>query len=32
MNEFNVVFTAIDANQVLLLLRSIGIKQANIVL
>lgn len=32
MNEFDVVITTTDANQVLLLLRSLGIKRANIVL
>jgi hypothetical protein len=32
MNEFDVVVTTNDANQALLLLRSLGVKQANIVL
>jgi len=32
MNESEVVITTSDANQALLLLRSMGIKQANIVL
>jgi hypothetical protein len=32
MNESDLVITTSDANQALLLLRSIGIKQANIVL
>lgn len=32
MNDFDVVIATTDANQALLLLRSIGIKQTNIVL
>lgn len=32
MNEFDVVITTTDANHVLLLLRALGIKQANIIL
>lgn len=32
MNEFNVAISTTDANQVLLLLRSLGVKHANIVL
>ncbi|HCS63723.1 MAG TPA: hypothetical protein DIW64_06305 [Cellvibrio sp.] len=32
MNEFDVAITTTDANQVLLLLRSLGVKHANIVL
>jgi hypothetical protein len=32
MNELDVVITTADANQALLLLRSLGIKRANIVL
>lgn len=32
MNEFGVVIATADANQVMLLLRSMGVKQANIIL
>lgn len=32
MNEFDVAIATTDANQVLLLLRSLGVKHANIVL
>ena len=32
MNEFDVAITTTDANQVLLLLRSLGVKHVNIVL
>jgi len=32
MNEFDVAISTTDANQVLLLLRTLGIKHANIVL
>ncbi|WP_331346880.1 hypothetical protein [Cellvibrio sp. UBA7661] len=32
MNEFDVAITTTDANKILLLLRSVGVKQTNVVL